>query len=127
MAVISFRGVTIWDSAVNGVGWRFVPGVPVREAVDKRARLGDGSWSLGGPMGEVEHSLSIQWRTNSPATIEAMVRGLAGSVERGALVVPDFGTYQNCRLSAVGAMEPMKSDQATGWIISTTLTFTEYF
>ena len=126
MSVISFRGTTIWSSATNGAGWRFAPGARVRESVDKTAPLGDGTWSLPGRLPEVEHSLELQWRAATPAVIEALIAGLAGNISRGALVVPGYRAYPYCRLSGVGSFDSFKSDSATGYIVRTTLTFTEY-
>lgn len=122
---ITFRGVVLWDDAVNGAGWSFKPGVLVDEASEAKAPLGVGYWVKPAGVATATHSLELAWRTTNKLGIAGTVRGLT-SVVLGALVVPGWGTFGNCRLSGVSDFESFKSDAATGYIVKATLTFTEY-
>ena len=122
--VITFKGATIWSTATNGAGWKFVPGVRVQQKIVAGPSIGIGHWIKPANVEPAVHTLDIQWRTTDPGAIKTMLEGLALATA-GDLVVPVWGTFR-CYLASPGALEPMKSDAATGWIVSTTLTFEEY-
>lgn len=126
MSQILYRGTVIWDSSTNGVGWSFRPVPPVASAIEKKAPLGVGYWVLPDGVESVSYTLELQWRSATPAVIESLVRGVSASATRGTLVVPAYGTYQNCRLSAVSELDSFRSDEETGYITRGSLTFTEY-
>ena len=122
---IVFRGVVLWDRAVNGAGWDFQPSPLVEDAVELRAPLGTGHWVKPAGVAEASHLLRVQWRTQDKASLLVLLESLA-AVELGDLVVPGWGTLPNCRLRGVGELESFRSDGATGYIVSASLDFVQY-
>jgi hypothetical protein len=122
---ILYRSVVLWDSAANGAGWDFKPGVLVDEASEAKAPLGVGYWVKPAGVATATHTLELAWRTSNKLGIASTVRGLA-TAALGPLVVPGWGTFAKCRLSSVSDFESFKSDAATGYILRATLTFTQY-
>jgi hypothetical protein len=124
MATITHLGVTLMDEATNGAGWRFLPGLKRREMVEVAAPQGDGYWLKPGPLTAAVHRLEMQWRVANPGTWLATMEGW-DMESTGDLVVPDWGTLTNCKLSDKGGIDnPFPTDG--GWIITATLTFTQY-
>ncbi|MBI1291205.1 hypothetical protein GC173_08160 [bacterium] len=122
---ITFRGSVLWDDATNGAGWDFRPGMVTEEATEAKAPLGVGFWVKPAGSTPATHTLELAWRTTDKSALALSIRSLA-TVSLGALVVPGWGSFGNCRLSAVSEFESFKSDAATGYIVRATLTFTEY-
>lgn len=121
---ISFRGTVFWDDTAGGAGWKFTPGVPVAAAVEAKAPLGTGYWVKPAGVEAAQHTLEVAYRTTAKATLVANLRALATSAV-GALVVPSWGTFNNCRLSAISPLDDFASDGAA-YMVRATLTFTQY-
>ncbi len=125
--VITFKGETIFDSADTddtGIGWSFSPGALVQEANEVGPSIGIGYWVKPGNVATSSHTLDLQWRTATPATIRVAIEALA-TATTGALVIPIWGTIAKLRLSGVGAFECNPSDSGK-FTLKTSLTFTGY-
>lgn len=122
---ITFKGTTIWDGATNGAGYDFTPSALVVNITEAGAPLGTGYWIKQGNTTPATHTLDLNWATTDKAALRSAIEALA-TATLGSLVLPDWGTFTNCRLSGVGTFDSRKSSSSTGYIVTATLTFTQY-
>lgn len=121
--VITFRGATIFSTASGGVGYAMRP-----------ASLGDGMMEIGPPQGKgywlkegnpepADHDLELTFLAASVSGVRAAIDALMTG-ETGSLVVPDWGTFTNCRLMTPTWGVATGSD--VGKIVPVTLSFRQY-
>jgi hypothetical protein len=122
---IVFKNSAIWDSDTNGIGWAFSQSPFVAAASEARAPLGTGTWVKPAGVDPVQHSLECEFRASAPATIKTLLEGKA-TFGLGTLTVPGHGTFTRCRLTSIGTLDTQKSSDDIGYIVRTTLTFTQY-
>lgn len=122
---ITFNGDVVWDDETNGAGWQFYRGVIQRPVIEERAPQGTGYWIKEDGRNTATHTLDVQWRTTNISTLLAAVQAMQDT-ELGELVIPGHGTIPRCRFESIGDIRTTKSDDATGYIVETTLTFIEY-
>lgn len=125
---ITYRGETIWSCDDEGIAWSFEAGSSSIEVVEERAPLGTGYWVKQSGRGIAEHSLSMTWLTTDMPAIKSVIDDLMdGGI--GSLVVPDWGTFPNCRIASTSAWQSRRSaesDSPPAYILTVSLTFSGY-
>lgn len=122
--VITFKGVSIFNSSGWGRGYNFVPGVPTQDAIEEASPLGSGFWIKPTGWRPGDHQLSAAWALGTPRELEDMLRGVGGA-SLGTLVVPTHGTYTRCRLMASSLEAPIKGGGGL-YLVRGVLVFREY-
>jgi len=121
---ITYKGDTIFSCATGGVGWKFTPGFRVKQAYEIQASVGEGYWIKEGPTSAATHTLELTYKA-SAASVIALVYDLIDH-RLGTLAVPNYGSFTNCRLSAVSSVETVMLANDDDLVLRLSLTFTQY-
>lgn len=121
---ITYRGTTIWSDATSGVSWRVRPRGGGREVLEVAAPLGEGYWLKQGNTLVEEIDVDLVWIVADKGALRAAILALSTGVV-GSLVVPDWGTFANCRLMPPPQFESFKTS-GSNYIVQATLQFRAY-